>query len=145
MKITILDVESQDEEEIIIKCHEMNDDIKNLISTIKNGNQKITGYADDGIHLLEPSDIYYFEALEQKVFAYCKSEIYEVRQRLYELESGLMVHSFIRTSKSIILNLDKIKSLSPAFGGRFEATLDNKEKVIISRQYVSVLKERLGV
>ncbi len=45
----------------------------------------------------------------------------------------------------MVLNLNKIKHLSPAFGGRFEALLENDEKVIISRQYVPGLKERLGL
>ena len=35
----------------------------------------------------------------------------------------------------MIINLDMIKYLSQAFGGRFEALLENDEKVIISRQY----------
>lgn len=52
---------------------------------------------------------------------------------------------FVRVSKSVILNVNKIKSLAPAFGGRYEALLKNGEKIIISRQYVSSLKEVLGV
>ena len=52
---------------------------------------------------------------------------------------------FFRASKSIILNLTKIKHLSPAFNGRFEALLDNDEKVIISRQFVPELKRKLGL
>jgi len=73
------------------------------------------------------------------------SIIGEVREKLYTLEGMLPVESFMRASKSAILNLNKVKSLSPAFGGRFEAVLDNGEKTIISRQYVPVLKERLGL
>ena len=73
------------------------------------------------------------------------TNVYEVKEKLYELETILPVTSFIRSSKSNILNLDKIKSISPAFGGRFEAVLINEEKTIISRQYVPVLKERLGL
>ncbi|WP_370775305.1 LytTR family DNA-binding domain-containing protein [Anaerobutyricum hallii] len=52
---------------------------------------------------------------------------------------------FMRISKSMIINLDKIRHISPALGGRFEALLDNDEKVIISRQYVPILKDKLGV
>ena len=85
--------------------------------------------------------IYYFETVDNKVFACCKKEVYEVREKLYTLEGMLPVESFMRASKSAILNLNKVKSLSPAFGGRFEAVLDNGEKTIISRQYVPVLKE----
>lgn len=44
-----------------------------------------------------------------------------------------------------MLNLSKIISLNPALNGRFEAVLDNGERVIISRQYVGSLKKRLGI
>lgn len=35
--------------------------------------------------------------------------------------------------------------ISPSLGGRFEAELENDEKVIISRLYVQILKNKLGV
>ena len=135
MKITILDTIPGEEDEIIIKCQNLSEDIQNLLQKLKQGNTKIAGHNENGIHLLEPDE----------VFACCKKEVYEVREKLYTLEGMLPVESFMRASKSAILNLNKVKSLSPAFGGRFEAVLDNGEKTIISRQYVPVLKERLGL
>ena len=45
----------------------------------------------------------------------------------------------------MIVNIEKILHISPAPGGRFEALLENDEKVIISRLYVPILKNRLGV
>ena len=50
-----------------------------------------------------------------------------------------------RCGKSMILNADKIQYVRPSVSGRFEATLTNHEKVIISRQYVGELKRLLGV
>ena len=94
---------------------------------------------------LEPQEVFYFESVEQKVFAYGRLEVYQVKSKLYELMEELPGRDFIRASKSTILNLNKIVSLAPAFGGRYEALLENQEKVIISRQYISVLKEKLGV
>ena len=61
------------------------------------------------------------------------------------LEQELPQDVFFRANKAVIVNLDKIDSLSPAFGGRFEAVLQNGYKVIISRNYVSLLKELLGL
>lgn len=145
MKITILDPGPGEEDEIIIKCSNITEDIQNLLQKLKQGNAKIAGYDESGIHLLAAEDIYYFETVDNKVFACCEKEVYEVREKLYILEKELPAVSFMRASKSVILNLTKIKSLSPAFGGRFEAVLDNGEKTIISRQYVPVLKERLGL
>ena len=145
MKITILDPDPGEEDEIIIKCRNITEDIQNLLQKLKQGNTKIAGYDESGIHLLEAEEIYYFETVDNKVFACYEKEVYEVREKLYVLEKELPAASFMRASKSVILNLTKIKSLSPAFGGRFEAVLDNGEKTIISRQYVPVLKERLGL
>ena len=145
MKITILDVAAGEEEEIIIKCNQMDDRLMQLVNQFKRGSDKLNVYQDGNIHLIEPQDIYYFETVDQKVFAYCENEVYEIRSRIYELEEALAAKDFFRASKSTLLNLNVIKSLAPAFGGRFEAVLRNGEHVIISRQYVGTLKEKLGL
>ena len=145
MKVTILDLEPGEEEEIIVKCDKINDNLQKILNSIKQGNDKLNLYKNGDIYFIEPEQIYYFESVDQKVFAYGKTEVYEVKSKLYELEEELPARDFMRSAKSTILNLNKIKSLTPAFGGRFEALLKNGEKVIISRQYVNVLKERLGI
>lgn len=145
LKITIIAPSPGEEEEIIFRCHTLTDEMKQLVYRLEHGDMKLTGYDENGIYPLEASDVYYFEATDNKVFAYCERDVYEVREKLYQLEELLVSFSFMRASKSMILNLNKIKHLSPAFGGRFEALSENKEKVIISRQYVPVLKERLGL
>ncbi len=145
MKITILDIPPDEEDEIIIKCHSISDDVNNLICRLKQGNRKIAGYDKNGICMLDAEEIYYFDTIDNRVFAYCRKDVYEVKEKLYQLEEFLVSYHFMRASKSMVLNLNKIKHMSPAFGGRFEALLENDEKVIISRQYVPVLKERLGL
>ncbi len=145
MRITIIDPSPGEEDEIIVKCREVSDDLQQLLNLIKQGGNKINGYKDGKIHLLQPAEIFYFESVDQRVFAYCKDNVYEIKSRLYELEMQLLAKNFLRVTKSLILNLDQIKQLSPAFSGRFEAQLKNGEKVLISRQYVPALKERLGL
>ena len=54
MKITILDTIPGEEDEIIIKCQNLSEDIQNLLQKLKQGNTKIAGYNENGIHLLEP-------------------------------------------------------------------------------------------
>lgn len=70
---------------------------------------------------------------------------YDVKERLYQLEEVIEELPFMRISKSMIVNIEKILHISPALGGRFEAVLENDEKVIISRLYVPILKNKLGV
>ena len=79
------------------------------------------------------------------MFAYLEKDVYETKYKLYELEQRLWGTDFFRATKSTLTNLAKVESLSPAFNGRFELSMKNGEKLMVSRQYVPVLKEKLGL
>lgn len=145
MKIIIEEPLPGEEDQIIVRCGEMSPGLLQMLSRIKTEDILVIAYEQERIHRLKPSEIYYFEALENKVFAYTKGKIFESRQKLYEIEEMLGNGDFFRASKSVVLNLRKIQYLSPAFNGRFEAALDNGEKVIVSRQYVPELKKKLRI
>ncbi len=145
MKIIIEEAGPEEEDQIIIRCREMNDNILKVISELRMGLKKIAGSKDGNITMIDPANIYYFEGVDNKVFLYCKQNVYETKLKLYEIEEEFRNTKFFRGSKSIILNVTKIKSISPAYSGRFEALLFNGEKIVISRQYVSELKSKLGL
>ncbi|RDY30768.1 LytTR family transcriptional regulator [Lachnotalea glycerini] len=130
---------------ILIRCKELDESLLKLIYNLKLEKGKVVGMKDGTISMIEPKDIYYFEAVDNKVFLYCEQKVYETKKKLYELEKDFYQTDFFRASKSIIINLSKVQSINPAFNGRFEAILKNKERVIISRQYVSDLKQRFGL
>lgn len=144
MKIVIEEPQGSEEEQVIIKCHQMTPELLHIITLLKMQDGLI-GYEGNEIHRIHLAAIYYIEVVENRTFLYCKNEFYESKQKLYEIEECLANSDLIRVSKSVILNLSKIKSLYPALSGRFEAVLNNGEKIIISRQYVSDLKKRLGI
>ncbi len=145
MKITIEPPVPGQEDEIIIRCANLDSSMMNLIYALKTKKSKLSGYDSSGITMLDPKDIYYFEAVDNKVFAYCEKKVYEIHKKLYELEQDFADTDFLRISKSTIVNLSKIANLSPFFNGRLEAKLKNGEKIIISRSYVGKLKEKLGI
>lgn len=145
MKITILPPEPGQEDEIILRCAQLDDRVLELLRTLRNEQFKLSAYSETGITLLDPKEVYYFEAVDNKVFAYCEKQVYEVRKKLYELEEAFAGTDFLRISKSTIVDLSKVMHLSAAFNGRLEAKLKNGEKIIISRQYVPALKKKLGL
>jgi DNA-binding LytR/AlgR family response regulator len=145
LKISIENINPDLEEEIIIRCYEIDDEILQLMNKLKTKSNTLLGYCDDSIYQLNPSNIYYFESVDNKVFIYCRDKIYECKQKLYELEQICDQRSFFRASKSIIINITKISYVKPSISGRFEATMGNGEKVLVSRQYVPVLKSKLGL
>ncbi len=145
MKITIQDLPEGEEDEIIIRCRTVDEQLLKLIYGIRAGQEKLTVTRDDKLFQVQLAQIYYFEAVDNRVFAYLEKEVCETKLKLYELEKKLASTDFFRASKSTIINLSKVKNISPAFNGRFEACMKNGEKLIVSRQYVPALKAKLGM
>ncbi len=145
MKVSVEEISREQDEEVIIRCHEVNDDILKLLNKLKTERAVLLGYDEDNIHRLRIPDVYYFESVDNKVFIYCKDKVLESKQKLYELEEMCEGKKFFRASKSIIINLTKISFVRPSISGRFEAKLDNGESVAVSRHYVPVLKNMLGL
>ncbi|RSK29158.1 LytTR family transcriptional regulator [Bacillus sp. HMF5848] len=145
MKISIEEISRELEEEVLIRCHEIDEEIQEIVSKLKTEPAIVLGSQNDRVHRINLRDIYYFEAVDGKVFLYCKDNVFEVKQKLYELEEMCKEKDFFRATKSTILNIAKISTVHPSFSGRFEAVLDNGERAIISRQYVPVLKKMLGL
>jgi DNA-binding LytR/AlgR family response regulator len=127
MKISIEEISREQDEEIIIRCHEVNNDILNLLNKLKTERTMLLGYDGDNIHRLRIVDVYYFEAVDNKVFIYFKNKVFESKLKLYELEEICEGKKFFRASKSTIINLTKISFITPSISGRFEAKLDNGE------------------
>lgn len=144
MKTRIELISENQKEEVVIKCHQITDEIQNIISSIEN-EKRIIGYKRETAYPLNMNDIYYFEIVDQKAFLYCENEIYESKMKLYEFEKETEGTSFFRASKSLIINADKIDAIKPSLSRRFEVVLKNKEKLIVSRQYVRVLKHMIGL
>jgi len=145
VKISIENIRSHEEEEVIIRCYEVNDEIIDLMNKLKTQRSSLIGYNGNSIYQLDLSNVYYFESVDNKVFIYCRKEIYECKQKLYELEQICDQNKFFRASKSTIVNITKISHVKPSFSGRFETTMENGEKVLVSRQYVPLLKNKLGM
>ena len=143
--VTIRQVGIEEREEIIICCHEISDEVMSLANSIKGQKSFLLASKDGEMFKLDTKEIFYIESVDNKTFIYCKNNIYETKQKLYELEEILKGTKFFRCSKSMILNIGKIRSVSPSVNSRFEAKLVNGETAIISRQYVPTLKKKLGM
>lgn len=144
MKITIEVPKPGEEDEIIVRCADLDERLLKLIQALRT-EDKLTGYIDDKIVKLSLKEIYYFEAVDNRVFSYTAKETYEIHKKLYEIEQEFEHTDFLRISKSVIVNVSKIAYVKPIFNGRFEAKLKNDEKIIVSRQYVSELKKKIGI
>ena len=140
-KVTIID--RQKPELLEIQCHKANDEVREIIAFVKSRQGQLTGIADERQYEIAVADIFYIESVDNKMFIYTKSKVYETRQKLYELEEMLKEKHFLRVSKSTLLNLMKVSAIKPAINSRFTAVLQSGEQVVITRKYVPELKKAL--
>ncbi len=144
MRVILEKVDSSDKEEALIKAVNETDDIKAAMEILEGGVRKTPLLKEGKTVLLEISFIYYIESVDKRTFVYTKENCYESKLRLYELEESLGSY-FLRISKSMIVNLKKIKSVKSDLSGRMEASMLNGEKIVISRSYVKEIKRRLDL
>jgi len=140
MKVRIQQISDKADECIIIECVEVTPDIERIRTCALTAGSTLTGNIDGRIYQFNLTDVFYFEAVDERVFAYAADKSYELKTRLYELENAYADKHFIRCSKAFVINLMKLESISPALNGRFTAHMKNGEKIIISRQYVPEMK-----
>ena len=143
MKTVIRTTADKSDEKVTIDCCEVTQEIINLRDHAESIGSSISGISDGKSVVLPLSDILYFEAVDEKVFAYTENDVADVRGRLYEYEDRLAEKGFVRISKSVLVHLSKVRSISPSPGRKFEAELCNGERVIISRQYTANIKKVL--
>lgn len=145
MKININEQKELSEIEITISCPYINEEVQNIISTLRTDDKRLVGIQGETISLIDIHDIFYIESVDKKTFLYTYKEVYETKSRLYELEDKLKILGFIRISKSSIISLKRISTIMPDIGRRLVLTLENKEKLVVSRQFVSEFKSALGI
>jgi len=143
MEIKILKISRSKPEELEIRCHEVTEQIKEIVTFVKSRQGQLTGVIEGKQYEIPVTDVYYVEGVDNTVFIYGLREVYESRQKLYELEGILKEKYFLRVSKSLIVNLMKVKAIKPALNGRYSAVLQSDEEIIISRKYVPDLKRAL--
>ena len=140
MRVSIRQILDRSDEQVVIECVEVTKDIEDIRVYASTKGTTLIGACDDRAYQFSLETVFYFEAVDERVFAYTKERVYEMKLRLYELENAYADKRFLRCSKSFIINLMKLESISPALNGRFTAHMKNGEKIIISRQYVPALK-----
>ena len=150
MDINVKKIGETEEEYIEIGCWRVNERvneivrdgrINDIVRFVENLEGNISGTKGEKKYAIPVTEIFYIESVDNKTFIYSSKDCYETTRKLYEFEELLKGRSFLRISKSVVLNIMKVDSIKPALNGRFSCILRNGEEVIISRKYVNPFKE----
>lgn len=146
MKIRIEIDETAQEDEIIVKCRELNDNVRRIqqaVAEISDRNE-IEFFKDGTEYFLPVESVLFFETAGNLINAHTADDVFQVKFKLYELENILPGY-FVRVSKSTILNIRHIysieKNITSSSLVRFSKT---HKQVYVSRNYYRFLKQRLS-
>lgn len=146
MKVRIEIDETLFEDEVVIRCRRLDEETQKIyqsLQEVKKETRSILFYHDNTEYYFPLDKILFFETEEHGVRAHTPDQIYDTQYRLYELEE-MLPGTFMRVSKSTILNLQHIysitKNLTAASVVQFSGT---HKQVYVSRNYYKPLKSRL--
>lgn len=142
MKYTIEQI-SDGENEVIVRYSTFTSEIEQIVGILKNEKRRLIGTIGSEKILVELSNVLYIESVDGKSFAYTDCDVIKLEYTLMQLEQMIQEISFFRCSKSMIINIDKVKSLRSLASNRIDATMCNGEHVMISRTYASDFRKRL--
>ena len=145
MKVAINIQADIQEIEVIINCTTEDENVQRIVSALDSLDTKLCCRRQGEHFQIALNYFLYIYSLDRKTFIYTEQQIYQTYKRLYELENYLKNRSFFRVSKAVIINLKRTKSIRPEIGARLLLTMDNGEKIVVSRQYASNIKTVLGV
>ena len=144
MKVTI-SKDSDSGTAVEIHCREVTSETERLARYIGRFDERIAASSKGQTYNVPVEEILYIESVDKKTFLYTSGNILQTEKRLYELEEILDEKTFFRCSKSVIVNLNKVTKLKPEVTRNILATLSNGEVIVISRRYVRVLKNLIGL
>lgn len=146
-KLTIQEEPGRRETEVTIRCSSAAaPEVLQILSALRPLEaHRLIGLREGQTFPLSPRQVLYGESVDHRTFLYCRDAVYETPLRLYELEERCAGDGFVRISKAAVVNLDRVRSLRPDFGGRLILTMDNGEKLFASRQYAGAVKKKLGI
>ena len=76
-RITVKQVEKTCEEEIIINCHEIDDEVIGIVDVLKKTEHVLLGNKENKVFRIEAKDIFYIESVDNNTFIYLTDNVYE--------------------------------------------------------------------
>jgi len=127
-------IEIDDDAELVLS--ENNRFLDNLIVKDIKNNERV---------ILSVEDIIYIEAFGHNVEVHTINQTYQSTDRLYKIVNQLNPDKFLRISNSVVIQKDKVKSISSTLSMKFILTMMNGKKVDVTRSYYYIFKDSFGI
>ena len=143
MKFSLV-IDNSAEEECIVYANKKSRLVAEIERLILENGLEFTGYKDESIVRINPSEVYCFMVENGKTYAITDNGNLLIKNRLYQLEDKL-TENFVKINQSCIANIKKINRFDASFSGSLTVVFKNGYTDYVSRRQMKKVKERLGV
>ena len=143
MKCDVI-IDAHGDEKIVIYARQTTPLIEDIRQLAEADGLELIGYRGRELLRLNPSDICCVCIIDNKLCAVCETETWQLKARLYQLESRLPAY-FVKINQSCIANLNKVERFDAAISGTLKIRFPNGYTDYVSRRQVKLIKERLGI
>ena len=145
MKVQVTLDDKYEEIEVNINARNFDEEVQQLMHKLKTPTTSvIDGYINQEIRMLKVAEIYTVYVEEGKVYFQTDEEEYQSKKKLFEIEK-MLDKQFSRVNKSMLVNVDHIRSFQLNMLGSTELILHNGATVHVSRKFLKDLKKKLGI
>ena len=127
-------IEIDDDAELVLS--ENNRFLDNLIVKDIKNNERV---------ILSVDDIVYIEAFGHNVEVHTIDNTYQSTDRLYKNMNQFNPDKVLRISISVVIQKDKVKTISSTLSMKFILTMINDKKVDVTRSYYYIFKDSFGI
>ena len=117
MRLIMCEQPDLDNPEVRISYREITEGVKRVADFVRSVDQTVCCKNNSGEYAIPSSDIYYIESVDKK--------------------------TFVRVSKSTVLNVEKLTGVKTIVNSKLEAMLSNGERVCVTRKYLKEIKTAL--
>ncbi|MEM1484877.1 LytTR family DNA-binding domain-containing protein [Oscillospiraceae bacterium PP1C4] len=143
MRIKLIEDKTLEELTVSIQYSQITNEVRQIEKLLKSLGKVLTGSDNGRTYQIPVSDIFYIESVDRKTFIYTKDKVFRSELKLYDLQDELLSSEFVRISKSTILNINVLESISTLINSKLETVLSNGEKLWVSRTYIPDIKRLL--
>lgn len=148
MNITLKEEPGRREIEVTIVSSPGDPRASRLVGALRAATGRLVGYAPNGDisqKIIPLDQVLYVETTERRAFIRTMDgTTLESPLRLYELEQALEGTEFMRISRQVLVNFDKVVSIVPEPNSRLILELDGGARVVVTRNYAPDIRRKLG-
>ena len=145
MKVRIEIDDSVTEDEVVIRCRSFDSNTARIQQALieLTAKPELSFFKDNTEYFMPIDMILFFETSPTGIDAHTRDDVFTIKKKLYELEE-MLPRSFMRVSKSAILNLNKVYSVEKNITASSLVRFMGTDKIVyVSRIYYKAMKQRL--